>query len=383
MEEHDSRLEARPGADGPSDSGRIRRPDHRDDTRVERLSAYLDGWVTDRERSEVEREMAGDAAAREALHDLRLVRTALSNLETVRAPRSFALTAPPARRPFALFRRLEWATRGAAGLTALAFAFALVNGPQVSETITTAMPAAPVALQSAPAPVEAGPTSASTAKARETATQTLDIAPGGAVPGTAGSTNDTRAGAVATAAAPAGTPSTAATATSPAAPVPTVAPAAAPATTFAAPTPASAPASTPVASPAPGTSAPPAPAPAPRTLQASPPTATPIVPAASADSTPVSTVQATRVTSEAGAAAPVSTPTPAAVVPTTPAPSTTASAVTGGSQDAAMPAPGTLTPVSASENAKTASVAPALGVLALLLVLLAIIERAGARAARA
>lgn len=372
MDEHESRMDVRPGPDGPSDGGRIRRPDRSDDARIERLSAYLDGWVTDRERADVARELAGDVAARETLDDLRLVRTALSSLDLARAPRSFALTALPERRPFALFRRLEWATRGAAGLAALAFAFALVNGPQVSETITTTTPAATISRQSASAPVEAGPTSASTAQARETATQTIDVAPSGVAQGPVTSASDSGAGP-----SPAAAPTVGAVAPSPAA-TPTVAPA----TTFAAPVPTSVPGAAPAA---PGASPTPVSAPAPRTQQASPPTPTPTVPVAASASTPASTVQATRVTPEAGVSASTPVPAPVAAVPTpSVAPqSTAASSVTGLGQDAATPAPGTLTPVLASEDVEAASVAPALGVLALLLVLLAMIERAGARAARA
>ena len=48
MDQQDPRMNMG-GPDGPSDGGRIRRPasDRHDDARIERLSAYLDGWVTD------------------------------------------------------------------------------------------------------------------------------------------------------------------------------------------------------------------------------------------------------------------------------------------------------------------------------------------------
>ncbi|GMU40715.1 MAG: hypothetical protein AMXMBFR23_15810 [Chloroflexota bacterium] len=120
----------------------------------ERLSAYLDGELTDVERSAVEAELAASAEARETLDDLRLVRSALATLdEGVRAPRSFALTAAPApARPLALMRRLELFVRAGAAGAALLFVVAVVHEPSslstggaVADTSVamTAMEAAP------------------------------------------------------------------------------------------------------------------------------------------------------------------------------------------------------------------------------------------------
>ena len=343
-------MDARRGPDGPAGGGRIRRPTRAgrgDAARLERLSAYVDGWTTDRERAAVERELSADPTAREALDGLRLVRTALANLEMPRAPRSFALLVAPARHsPFALFRRLEWATRGAAGVAALAFAVALVRAPQVGEVVTSA---APVAAQerapAAAAPVEVTPV----AKARETATQTLSVAP-----------SPTAVGGGATGGAPAV--------------VPALAPASVPAP--ASPTPAAAP---PPAAPAPAT-ADATPAAGPRSLLAPAPTATPAT--TSAAPTPAPTVEATRLV-------PTPAPSPALAAPVvtaTPEPAPTPAVTSAKSADAASaplppsgapPASGTTPPATASDDAGETDVAPALGVLALLLVLMATIQRVG------
>jgi len=99
----------------------------------ERLSAYLDGELTSAERSAVEAELAASVEARETLGDLRLVRSALSTLDDVRAPRSFALAAPPARVPaggsLVLMRRLELVVRAGAAGAALLFVVAVVHEP--------------------------------------------------------------------------------------------------------------------------------------------------------------------------------------------------------------------------------------------------------------
>ncbi|PKN81325.1 MAG: hypothetical protein CVU47_07185 [Chloroflexi bacterium HGW-Chloroflexi-9] len=99
----------------------------------ERLSAYLDGELTSAERSAVEAELEASAEARETLGDLRLVRSALVTFDDVRAPRSFALAAPPARMPaggsLALMRRLELFVRAGAAGAALLFVVAVVHEP--------------------------------------------------------------------------------------------------------------------------------------------------------------------------------------------------------------------------------------------------------------
>ena len=99
----------------------------------ERLSAYLDGELTSAERSAVEAELEASAEARETLGDLRLVRSALATFDDVRAPRSFALSAPPARVPaggsLVLMRRLELFVRAGAAGAALLFVVAVVHEP--------------------------------------------------------------------------------------------------------------------------------------------------------------------------------------------------------------------------------------------------------------
>jgi hypothetical protein len=105
------------------------------EARDERLSRYLDGDLTAQELSAVEAELAADAVAREALEGLSEVRTALASLGEVRAPRSFALAAPPA--PVARSApRLEWVMRAATGTAALLFVVA-VAGPAGTAMQTT------------------------------------------------------------------------------------------------------------------------------------------------------------------------------------------------------------------------------------------------------
>jgi len=58
----------------------------------QRLSAYVDGKLTVRERSSLEQRLQADVALRSALADLRTLRTALGSLPSVPAPRNFTLT---------------------------------------------------------------------------------------------------------------------------------------------------------------------------------------------------------------------------------------------------------------------------------------------------
>ena len=336
-------MSAHNGPDGSAGVGRIHRSmdgSRGDEARLERLSAYMDGWVTDSDRSAVERELATDPAAREALDDLRLARTALSHLETPRAPRSFALAAAPARRPVALFRRIEWATRGAAGLAVLAFAFALVHEPQASEIVPSAIPAtaaqerkaAPVVTSAAEPP----------AKGRETATQTLNAAPGGAAAGAATS----------------------------------------PAPTSAASQPADAGATqVPAPAPAPAVATADTPAAGPRSLQAPASTSAPgLAPPSAAAPTSAATVGATRFAAPSvpAPATPVAEIAPA-LTPTIEVTGAKSAETAAVPPTAATPPPGTASLVETSEDLGQAGIAPALGVLALLLGLLALIEGTAGR----
>ncbi len=99
----------------------------------ERASAYIDGELTEAERVAFEAELASSEVARDHVDDLRQVRTALAGIGTVRAPRSFALLAPPA--PVRVGpRRLEWATRVGTGVAALLFVVALTNSSSAGDT---------------------------------------------------------------------------------------------------------------------------------------------------------------------------------------------------------------------------------------------------------
>ncbi len=107
----------------------------------ERISAYLDGEVTDSERDEIEALLASDATAREHLDDLRMMRAAFASLGEVRAPRSFAIPAPASGaapvaaastfggRSMLLVRRMEWAMRASAAGAALLFVVAVTTNP--------------------------------------------------------------------------------------------------------------------------------------------------------------------------------------------------------------------------------------------------------------
>jgi len=131
-----------------------------DELLMERLSAYLDGEVTEAEAAEVEALIAEDDAAAELLGDLGLMRSAFGALGEVRAPRSFAIPADSpvatrdgARAPgvgsgaLAIFRRSELFMRASAAAAALFFVVALVNNPTGSTPTATLRDADSVAFQ--------------------------------------------------------------------------------------------------------------------------------------------------------------------------------------------------------------------------------------------
>jgi hypothetical protein len=182
------------------------------EARDEQLSAYLDDALTPAERAEVDAALAGDADLRVQLDGLRTVRTALRSLDEVRAPRSFALTAPPAPGPAAARRfgmpRLELATRVATIAAAALFVVALVvPGGGSSETVTRGPG---VANFSAAAPVQTG-----TVGALESAPAPLLAAPASETP-SAGSVSGTPSAAAAAGTPPAGAASAAPAAATPA-----------------------------------------------------------------------------------------------------------------------------------------------------------------------
>ncbi len=225
----------------------------------ERASAYIDGELTEAERVAFEAELASSEVARDHVDDLRQVRIALTGIGTVRAPRSFALLAPPV--PIRVGpRRLEWATRAGTGVAALLFVVALTNGSSAGDTpvvFTTAQresasSAAPAskngsanaAPSGASAGTQAGPQDrAGLAPAAPTSTPIANttprppspdagaagaVTPGAATPGTAPTGTPSAAPAFAPATAPA--PGTPASGSASENPPPSAAPATAPAT---------------------------------------------------------------------------------------------------------------------------------------------------------
>lgn len=96
-----------------------------DERRDELLSAYLDDDLTAAERAELDARLKTDAALRDAFEGMQTVRDTLATLEVVRAPRSFAITAPaPAARRF---RPFDLVARGGAMVAAVAFVVVLAG----------------------------------------------------------------------------------------------------------------------------------------------------------------------------------------------------------------------------------------------------------------
>ena len=106
------------------------------DRRDLQLSAYLDGDLSAEDRDALETTLATDPQLTGALDGLRQVRDILASLETVPAPRSFAIQAPPAHLPTrAGFGRFELVARFGAVAAAVAFAAVLfgdVSGPTLT-----------------------------------------------------------------------------------------------------------------------------------------------------------------------------------------------------------------------------------------------------------
>lgn len=97
------------------------------DLRDERLSASLDGALTPGEQAALDADLALDGELQQELDQLRLVTSLLATLEIERAPRSFALPAPPPRPARAGFRQLELFMRIGAATAALAFVVVLAG----------------------------------------------------------------------------------------------------------------------------------------------------------------------------------------------------------------------------------------------------------------
>jgi len=121
------------------------------------LSAYLDDDLAPAERDDLEARLATHGDLRAALDGMRVVRDTLATLEVVRAPRSFAITAPPApatRR----FGRIDLVTRIGAMTAAVAFVAVLagdLSGSSNDSTPIVDQAASGVALSSAGAAADA------------------------------------------------------------------------------------------------------------------------------------------------------------------------------------------------------------------------------------
>ncbi len=100
-------------------------PNTLSDRDLELLSAYLDGELDDRERSDLESRLAGEAPLREALAELRATVELVRELPRLRAPRSFALD------PAAHGRRTPWWQRVLASGEVLQLAGALGSAAAV------------------------------------------------------------------------------------------------------------------------------------------------------------------------------------------------------------------------------------------------------------
>jgi hypothetical protein len=98
---------------------------------VEGLSAYVDGALSPRERSALEARLARDDVLRQALDELRSIKTALASLPERRVPRSFALREADVRRSA---RR--------PGFAALRFATVLAGGLFILTTMARSLPMA-------------------------------------------------------------------------------------------------------------------------------------------------------------------------------------------------------------------------------------------------
>jgi len=97
-----------------------------EEKRRERLNAYVDGALSERERRRFEEELAGDPRLQAELKEIEAVRAALRRLPRVRAPRNFTLD-PAAYGVPRPNRAVQWypVLRTATAFAAIAFAFLL------------------------------------------------------------------------------------------------------------------------------------------------------------------------------------------------------------------------------------------------------------------
>ncbi|MBT5775654.1 MAG: hypothetical protein HOH95_14900 [Dehalococcoidia bacterium] len=108
------------------------------DRRDLQLSQYLDDDLSAQDRDALETTLAADPQLADALRGMRQIRDTLATLETVRAPRSFAIPASSASVPTrAGFGRFELVARFGAVAAAVAFAAVLfgdVSGPTLTSS---------------------------------------------------------------------------------------------------------------------------------------------------------------------------------------------------------------------------------------------------------
>ncbi len=97
-----------------------------EEKRRDRLNAYIDGALSDRERRRFEKELAGDPRLQAELKEIEAVRAALRRLPRVRPPRNFTLD-PAAYGVPRPYRAGQWypVLRTATAFAALAFVFLL------------------------------------------------------------------------------------------------------------------------------------------------------------------------------------------------------------------------------------------------------------------
>jgi hypothetical protein len=97
-----------------------------EEKRRERLNAYVDGALSERERRRFEQELAGDPRLQAELKEIQAVRAALRRLPRVRPPRNFTLD-PAAYSVPRPYRAAQWypVLRTATAFAAVAFAFLL------------------------------------------------------------------------------------------------------------------------------------------------------------------------------------------------------------------------------------------------------------------
>jgi hypothetical protein len=162
---------------------------------LERLSAYLDGQLSDSERMVLLERLQREASFARALEELRRVREALRALPPVRLPRNFTLTAEMAGRSRPRASRgfvLAWGSALATLALAMVAVADLAGGGLMVARV--AAPAAPAAEEQMAPALMAAPTGleprAATDNQADQTTPGESAAPGGALAGS-GSTTET------------------------------------------------------------------------------------------------------------------------------------------------------------------------------------------------